>query len=94
MIKASDVVVIDVRTPSEFTDGHIQGAQNININGELFVEKIGALDKNEKYIVNCQFGGRSSRATALMHELGFKNTFNLDGGIAAWAGAGFLVGKE
>lgn len=82
-------LVIDVRTPDEFADGHIPGAQNINSSSPLFTEHLRALDKEATYVVNCQSGGRSSRAVSLMDELGFKNAHNLTGGIIAWRKAGF-----
>ncbi|MGB2580827.1 MAG: rhodanese-like domain-containing protein [Minisyncoccia bacterium] len=90
-IEDGNVVVIDVRTPAEFESGHIGGALNINIGSMSFADKLNELDKNEKYIINCQMGGRSARATALMLELGFKNVANLEGGITAWKGGGFSV---
>lgn len=91
MIDGGVVFVVDVRTPSEFVSGHIHNAQNININDSSFAEKLLALNKDVKYIVNCQMGGRSARAVSLMNELGFKNAMNLEGGINAWERAGLLV---
>lgn len=91
LIDKGEAKVIDVRTKDEFIDGHIHEAQNINFNDPMFRENIGALDKEGGYIVNCQTGGRSSRATSLMEELGFKNVMNLDGGISAWKNEGMSV---
>lgn len=91
MIEDREVSVIDVRTPREFSEGHIHNAQNINFNDASFAEKIGVLDKDASYIVNCQSGGRSAHATSYMYELGFKNVLNLEGGIIAWKKAGFAV---
>jgi len=89
MTKDGEACVIDVRTPSEFSDGHIPNAFNIDIYDIAFGEKIRALDRNARYIINCQSGGRSAKATAFMHELGFANAKNLDGGIMAWKRLGF-----
>lgn len=94
MIEGGDVSVIDVRTPGEFTNGHIPGAQNIDISGASFTENVRTLDKDAKYIVNCQMGGRSARAVSLLKELGFKNAMNLEGGINAWKAAGLPVEGE
>lgn len=91
IIAGEGAAVIDVRTPSEFAGEHIPGAQNININDPLFAEKVKALGKDSRYVVNCQMGGRSSRAVSLMYELGFKNAKNLEGGINAWKSAGLPV---
>lgn len=91
IIQNGGVVIVDVRAPDEFAGGHIHGAQNININDVSFVEEVKSLDKDAAYVVNCQLGGRSSRAVSLMNELGFKNAMNLEGGIVAWKKAGLPV---
>lgn len=91
IIEDNIAIVIDVRTSDEFSTGHIPGAKNVNFNDALFAEKIAGLDKNAKYIINCQTGGRSARATSLMQELGFKDVANLEGGINAWRKEGFEV---
>jgi len=93
IIERGEATVIDVRTPDEYREGHINGAQNININDPLFSEKISVLDKEATYVVNCLSGGRSSRATSLMLERGFKNAVNLEGGITAWKIKGLPVNK-
>ena len=90
-IKSGEVRVIDVRTPAEFAGGHIPGAQNIDIYNSAFLEKIKALDRNVSYVINCQSGGRSSKATAMMQEEGFLKAKNLEGGIMAWRKAGLPV---
>lgn len=94
IISGGEVVVIDVRTPEEFASGHIPNARNIDIKEDSFNKKIAELDIDENYIINCQMGGRSSRATARMEEIGFKNVKNLIGGITAWKEAGLPVEKS
>ena len=84
ILERKEAIIIDVRTPAEFANGHIKGARNIDIQNPSFLEQIKALDKDTAYVVNCRFGGRSSRAGSFMDELGFKNVMNLDGGIIAW----------
>ncbi len=91
IIKSGEALVVDVRTPAEFASGHIPGAKNININDNSFSEKVRALDTNANYVINCQSGGRSSRATSIMRGLGFSKAKNLDGGIMAWKNAGLPV---
>ena len=93
LIEEGEAVVIDVRTPAEYEAGHIQNAQNIDIQSPLFIEKIKALDLNAEYIVNCERGGRSSRAVSLMSEIGFSKAFNLEGGILAWEKEGLPIEK-
>lgn len=93
LIEKGKVMVIDVRTPSEYNAGHIQNAQNINIQSPSFIEKIKMLDQDAEYLVNCERGGRSSKAVSLMNELGFLKAFNLGGGILAWMKEGLPIDK-
>lgn len=86
-------VVLDVRTPKEFTAGHIPGAVNIDWNGADFQKKVSALDKSKTYLVQCAVGGRSAKAADKMMTLQFTNVYNLEGGIKAWEKAGKPVEK-
>ena len=64
--------LIDVRTPEEYSSGHIPNAINININDSEFEQKIENLDKNEPILVYCRSGGRSGSAASILEEKGFK----------------------
>ena len=77
-------VILDVRTPDEFAESRIQGALNIDIKAPEFKERAGKLDKNGTYLVYCRRGVRSGMAMSLMKELGFKQVYNLAGGIMKW----------
>ena len=55
-------VILDVRTPAEFSAGHIPGAVNLDYNAPDFQAKAAALDKSKTYLVHCAVGGRSVRA--------------------------------
>ena len=80
-------VILDVRTEDEFNDGIIENAINIDIHkGQGFISEIEALDKDKSYYVYCRSGARSGKACEVMNELGFKNAYNLSGGILAWNG--------
>ena len=76
-------VLIDVRTPSEFSGGNIRGARNINIMSPSFLKTVESLDKNKTYYIYCRSGARSGRACKTMGKMGFK-VYNLSGGIYAW----------
>lgn len=76
--------LIDVRTPGEFAEGRLQGAKNIDWNGDEFESEIQKLDKSKPAFVYCLSGGRSSSAAAKMRELGFKEVYEMKGGIRAW----------
>lgn len=76
--------IVDVRTPEEYNEGHIEGAVNINLFDEDFLSKASKLDKNKPVYVYCKSGGRSARASKQLAENGFKNVYDLDGGILNW----------
>lgn len=76
-------VLIDVRTPTEYNEFSLEEAVNINIKHQDFVEEINELDKDVHYFVYCSMGIRSVNACNYMSMLGFKNLYNLKGGLAA-----------
>lgn len=85
--KDKNAVVLDVRTTQELEEGFIPNAMHLDIyQGQEFMEKINELDKNKNYYVYCKSGGRSGQACAIMSQLGFKNAYNLVGGIMQWSG--------
>ena len=86
-------VILDVRTPGEFSAGHIPGAVNLDYNAPDFQKKAAALDKSKTYLVHCAVGGRSVRACEKLNHLDFPNLYNLPGGFKAWAKAGQPVEK-
>lgn len=77
-------VVLDVRTKKEYKEGHIPGSVLIDFNEDNFEQELAKLDKNKTYLVHCAVGGRSARACKKMDQLGFKNLYNLEGGMGAW----------
>jgi rhodanese-related sulfurtransferase len=82
------IVTLDVRTPGEFNEGHIEGAQLIDFQSGNFENEIAALDKSKTYAVYCRSGNRSGQAVKVMRDAGFKNLYNLNGGVIDWANAG------
>ncbi len=80
--------ILDVRTPGEFGEGHIQNALNIDWNGASFDTQVSKLDKNTTVFVYCLSGGRSGSAASQLRSNGFKNVLELDGGMIAWRSAG------
>lgn len=92
--KKESAVILDVRTPQEYQTGSIENAQNIDYNSPDFQQKISALDKNKPYFVYCLAGGRSSAAVSYMRENGFKEVYNLAGGIRAWQREGLPIVKK
>ncbi|CAM2009132.1 rhodanese-like domain-containing protein [Acanthopleuribacter pedis] len=82
--QAGDGVLLDVRKPNEFQEGHIEGAQNIDFYSETFKDDLDELDRNKTYLVYCRSGGRSGRTSDLMKKMGFQRVYDLRGGIIAW----------
>jgi thioredoxin len=76
--------LLDVRTPEEYGVEHIDNAKNVNWNGDDFVAKVNSYDKSKPIFVYCKVGGRSAQAASKLAELGFKEIYNLDGGIMKW----------
>lgn len=76
--------ILDVRTPSEFAEGHIDNAVNVDWQGEDFVKNAEKFNKNKPIYVYCRSGKRSLKASEKLEELGFKNIYNLDGGYLKW----------
>jgi rhodanese-related sulfurtransferase len=87
-------VVLDVRTPQEFSEGHISvRIINIDFTSPSFRDEIGKLDKNKTYVVYCRTGARSAAASQVMMELGFEHIYNMTGGFTDWQAQGFPVTK-
>lgn len=86
-------VILDVRTPAEFREGHLAGALNIDFFTGDFRERISQLGRSRYYVVYCKLGNRGHRTLDLMHGLGFTHVSNIRGGIMAWQGAGLPVEK-
>ena len=86
-LSEKNAVIIDVRTPEEFDISRIPNSINIDFyNPQNFMQEIEKLDKDISLYVYCRTGIRSSNSCQLMIELGFKNVYNLLGGIVEWNG--------
>lgn len=93
-INEPGVVTLDVRTPSEFAEGYIEGAINIDFQSGNFEAEIATLDRDATYAVYCRSGNRSGKAVKIMHDAGFHNVYNLEGGVIDWSNQGMtLVSK-
>ena len=79
------VVLVDVRTPKEYNDGHIDNALNIDWLGDSFPAEFEKIDKDQTVYLYCRSGKRSADATKFLDSLGYKNVVNLEGGYVVWA---------
>ncbi len=88
-----DIVLIDVRTPEEFQQGHLEGAKLINFYGSNFNAEVEKLDSAKKYVVYCRSGGRSAKSVKAMKKMGFTDVYNMSGGVLAWQRANLELAK-
>jgi rhodanese-related sulfurtransferase len=88
-----NVQLVDVRSPQEVANGHLEKAVNINIADADFEAKMSQLDKTKPIAVYCGVGGRSGKAAAKLTSLGFTKIYDLQGGITAWKGQNKAVVK-
>jgi rhodanese-related sulfurtransferase len=86
-----DVVLIDVREPSEYAAGHIPGVKLIPL-GSL-PSRVNEIPKDKFVVMTCRSGNRSGQATKFLRDQGFDNVHNMTGGINAWQQAGLPVEK-
>ena len=82
--ETGNAFLLDVRTSEEFASGHLKNATNINIYDDNFNDQIAKIDKQKTIFVYCKGGGRSAQAASQLRNTGFKNVFDLNGGIMAW----------
>ena len=87
----NDLTVLDVRTPAEFADGHLKGAELIDFYGADFQDQLSRLNRDARYVIYCRSGGRSEQALNLMANMGFVNVTDMIGGIVAWISNGHPI---
>jgi rhodanese-related sulfurtransferase len=81
-------VLIDVRTPAEYADGHVPGAKNIPL--DQIGSRMAELPTDQEIYLVCRSGSRSARAASLLSAEG-RQTVNVAGGTLAWQRAGKAV---
>ena len=84
-------VFIDVRTPEEYAEGHIEGATLIPV--QELETRINEVPKDKQVYVYCRSGKRSAHAAGVLAKAGYTNIENVLGGINAWVDAGHPVVK-
>jgi rhodanese-related sulfurtransferase len=90
---AANYQLVDVRTKEEYDKEHLKNSLNIDYNDAGFDKHLNYLDKSKPTYVYCLSGGRSSAAAARMRKKGFKQVYELDGGIQKWNEANKPVEK-
>lgn len=92
--KKKKAVILDIRTPNEVAEGHIQDAEFIDFLGDDFEKGLESLDKKKTYYVYCRSAKRTIPATEKMKEMGFKKVYMLEGGLNNWVSAGKEIVKK
>ena len=82
--KSANQTIIDIRTPEEFNQGHIEGAVNINYFDDNFLDQIAKYDKNQPIFIYCRSGNRTTAASKKAADFGFTQIYDLEGGILYW----------
>ncbi len=82
-----ELVILDVRTVSEYERGHLEGAINIPV--EALSGRLSELNPNDELLVYCRTGNRSTTAVGILKENGYDRIYHMDAGIVAWENAGF-----
>ncbi|WP_312923559.1 rhodanese-like domain-containing protein [Empedobacter brevis] len=85
-LKNKKNILLDVRTPEEFAEGHVPGAINIDVKNLSFEKEIQKLDPKKNYYIYCKSGVRAKLATEKMQEKGFKNAKNFKDGMSTYQG--------
>ncbi len=91
LIDAKDVQLVDVRTPDEYKEGHIEHSQNIDFNSPTFNEDISKLDKSKPVLLYCKGGRESAKCSERLLKAGFIKIYDLEGGITQWKFKGLEV---
>lgn len=82
--KIEGIQLVDVRTPSEYKEGHLPNAINIDFLDTNFEANIQQLDKTKPVIVYCQRGSRSAKCALKLIANGFVKIYDLDHGFSKW----------
>ena len=83
-LRQPGAVLLDVRRPDEFAQGHLPGATNIDVTAPDFAQRVAALDKAAPTYVYCRSGARSASAAGFLAQQGFAHVRNLLGGVSGW----------
>ncbi|MFY9151171.1 MAG: thioredoxin domain-containing protein [Prolixibacteraceae bacterium] len=90
LISSEDAILLDVRTPQEYSRGHIKGSTLIDISDPGFTSKVAMLQKDKTILIYCLSGSRSYAAANYMSQNGFKKIYNLQQpGLMAWNRQGY-----
>jgi len=88
---SEELQILDVRTPEEYQSEHIHDAINVNVRDPDFENQISTFKEDMPVLVYCRSGVRSESAASILASKGFKEIYNMQGGIESWKRAGYQV---
>jgi len=93
MISSSSLVIIDISTPGEYNEGHIEGSllgdlRTLRVRPEQYLDSIG-INKSDTIVLTCETGSKSYMVAKLLLETEYRNVYNLAGGKIDWVRAGY-----
>lgn len=91
MIDNGEVFLLDVRTQEEYDEGYIRGSTLIPV--DVISTRLDEIPKDKKILVYCRSDRRSTQASQILVDNGFKQVYNMKGGISEWTNAGYEVEK-
>ncbi len=84
LAKKKATIVLDVRTPAEYADGHLRGARLMDFYAKDFWTQVATLPKDATIVVYCKSGRRSKDTETKLASMGYSNVVNMLGGFDAW----------
>jgi rhodanese-related sulfurtransferase len=92
-LNSDSVVIVDVRTPEEFQQGHVPNAINVPLSEIVDNPTILLSSKEKSIVLYCRSGYRAGKAARALHQDGYQNLRHLEGDMQGWLKAGLSVAK-
>ena len=89
----TNFIILDVRTPAEYKNGHLKNAVLLDFYSKDFIEKLKGLDKRKAYLLYCRSGNRSGKTLNLIKGLGFEEVYHMSQGMIGWRSKGFPISR-
>lgn len=83
-LQIADVTLVDIRTPQEYQQGHLEGAINIDWYQRSFRNLVLHIPKDKPILIYCRSGNRTSKTSGVLKSLGYSEIYNLERGINQW----------
>jgi len=88
----NEILLVDVREPREWKEGHIEGVENIYVG--YLMKEASRLPRDKPIATTCGWGGRGGLGASILKRVGFKEVYNVLGGLKAWKSLGYPLKKE